>query len=421
MDLASTLPSFTLFPAIDLRGGQVVRLAQGDPDRQTVYAADPRAVAERWRAEGAEWLHVVNLDGAFGADAAPNQQALTALAGGGFRVQFGGGLRDTAAIQRAMDLGVARVVLGTAAVENPALVAWALARFGAERVAIGLDARDGLVRVRGWAEATAVTAAALGGQLRALGAEWCIFTDVARDGLGTGVNVPATAALAAATGLRVIASGGVDGLEDVHTARAAGLPGLIIGRALYEGRVRLPEALRVAGAPWPVELAGHGVRLRPPRPEEMAYVRWLWGDPATMAAVGGVHPLTEAEAEAWYARRVAPGRPSDFYCLILDSDTGEPVGEVSCHQFEWTTRTAMFNLKVAADQRGRGYGRAAQRVFLDWYFNQLGAEVMVDDLAPDNVAGQQALVRFGFERVPAGAGDFRVRLTRARFNARYGA
>lgn len=238
------MPPFTIFPAIDLRHGQVVRLAQGDPNRQTAYSADPLAVAERWKAEGAQWLHVVNLDGAF-ADSAQfsNLQSLQAILTLGLRVQFGGGLRDEASVVRAFELGVARVVIGTAAVENPALVAWALQTYGPERVAVGIDARDGLVRVRGWAEGSGVTAQALAQQFATQGGRWCIFTDVARDGLGTGVNVEATAALAEASGLHVIASGGVHSAHDVEAVRTANLAGVIVGRALYEGQVSLKELL----------------------------------------------------------------------------------------------------------------------------------------------------------------------------------
>jgi phosphoribosylformimino-5-aminoimidazole carboxamide ribotide isomerase len=243
--------AFTLFPAIDLRAGQVVRLAQGDPARQTSYGAEPAEVARRWCGAGAKWVHVVNLDGAFSRDGAAGQApaeanlaALSAIATvPGLRVQFGGGLRDQAGVRRAFELGAARVVLGTAALESPALVGWALRTYGPERVAAGLDARDGQVRVRGWAEPAPLSAGVLGAQLRRLGLDWCIFTDIARDGVSAGVNVPATVALAQATGLRVVASGGVAGLEDVLAVRAAGLAGVIVGRALYEGQVDLAQAL----------------------------------------------------------------------------------------------------------------------------------------------------------------------------------
>ena len=238
---ASADARFIVFPAVDLRCGQVVRLAQGDPGRQTVYADDAVAVAERWQAEGAQWLHVVNLDAAFGQDTGANARALTAVAALGLKVQFGGGLRDRASLERAIDAGVTRLVIGTAAVEQPALVDWALATYGSERVAVGIDAREGQVRVRGWSEAGGLSALDLARRLRAQGVEWCVFTDVARDGLQTGVNVAATQALARAAGLHVIASGGVAGVDDVQRVREAGLAGVIIGRALYEGHIQLKE------------------------------------------------------------------------------------------------------------------------------------------------------------------------------------
>jgi phosphoribosylformimino-5-aminoimidazole carboxamide ribotide isomerase len=241
-----TAPAFTVFPAIDLRGGQVVRLAQGDPTRQTTYASDPAAVARRWQAEGAQWLHVVNLDGAFGDEAgtqSPNAQALAAILTVGLKVQFGGGLRDEAALRRVFAAGVSRAVLGTVAVENPALVDWALREYGPERVAVGIDAREGKVRLRGWAEEASITALELGQRLRGQGAAWCVFTDVARDGLGTGVNLAATAELARATGLNVIASGGAATSADVSQVRAAGLAGIILGRALYEGHIDLRKVI----------------------------------------------------------------------------------------------------------------------------------------------------------------------------------
>jgi phosphoribosylformimino-5-aminoimidazole carboxamide ribotide isomerase len=242
-DSATNTAPFAIYPAIDLRGGRVVRLAQGDPGRQTVYGDDPAAVARRWQAEGAEWLHVVNLDGAFGEADGPNALALKAIVAVGVKVQFGGGLRDRASLERALAAGVARVVLGTAAVERPALVAEAVRDFGAERVAVGIDARDGRVRVRGWADEAGVTAIELAEQMRAMGLAWCVFTDVARDGVGTGVNVTATAQVAQVTGLNVIASGGVAGAEDVRRVQAAGLAGVIIGRALYEGQVVLKKVI----------------------------------------------------------------------------------------------------------------------------------------------------------------------------------
>ncbi len=238
------MSEFVVYPAIDLRGGKVVRLAQGDPVRQTVYGDDPAAVARRWLDEGAQWLHVVNLDSSFGEAGAANAAAIERIVATGARVQLGGGMRALADIERALGLGVARAIIGTAAVENPELVRQAIARFGPECIGGGIDARDGRVRVRGWLEDTGVDALTLAGQLREAGISTVVFTDIGRDGVGAGVNVEATAAMAQATGLYVIASGGVAAAEDVRRVRAAGLAGVIVGRALYEGQVDLQEIIR---------------------------------------------------------------------------------------------------------------------------------------------------------------------------------
>lgn len=234
---------FTVFPAIDLRHGKVVRLAQGDPARQTVYGDDPAAVARQWLAGGASWLHVVNLDGAFGERGRANQAALRAILESGARVQFGGGLRTFDELQQALDSGVRRVILGTAAVENPPLVREALAHFGPERVGAGIDARDGRVRVRGWVGDSGTDPLTLARQLCDAGVTTVVFTNIARDGVGRGVDVAASRRLAEESGLAVIASGGVASLDDVRAVRAAGLPGVIVGRALYEGQISLMEAL----------------------------------------------------------------------------------------------------------------------------------------------------------------------------------
>lgn len=237
---------FTVFPAIDLRGGQVVRLKEGDPNRQTNYSTDPAAAARRWIAAGARWLHVVNLDGAFGEMDGANQTALRAVLKeanqAGVPVQFGGGLRSTEAIARALDAGVTRVVLGTIIIEQPEVLTDALRRWGAERVAAGLDARDGRVQVRGWQAETPLLALDAAQALKEAGLVWLVFTDIARDGLQTGLNLEATAQLAQASGLKVIASGGVSRVEDVARARSMGLAGAVVGRALYEGTVD-PTAL----------------------------------------------------------------------------------------------------------------------------------------------------------------------------------
>ncbi len=237
--------SFIVYPAVDLRGGKVVRLQEGDPARMTAYSDDPAEMAQRWLDAGANWLHVVNLDGAFGESDTANRSALEGLLKLGAQVQFGGGLRSLDAIAQALDLGVSRVVLGTIAIEQPEVVAEALQKFGAEKIAVGIDARDGLVRVRGWKDDSGIAATDLALQMRTLGLATVIFTDVSRDGLGSGLNIPSTRELAEVSGLAVIASGGVHTIEDIVAAKDSGLAGVIVGRALYEGTLDLEKALKV--------------------------------------------------------------------------------------------------------------------------------------------------------------------------------
>ena len=239
--------SFTIYPAIDLRRGKVVRLKEGDPKRLTAYSDDPADTARRWLQMGARWLHIVNLDGAFGEADAANRLALQAILAVAkaldARVQFGGGIRSLEMMEHVLAMGVNRLILGTVAIERPEVVPDALRKFGAEQLAVGIDARDGIVRTRGWKENSGIPATDLALQMRAVGLRTIIFTDVARDGLGSGLNIPATKTLAQTSGLDVIASGGVHTLEDVLAARQASLAGVIIGRALYEGTVDLRDAL----------------------------------------------------------------------------------------------------------------------------------------------------------------------------------
>ena len=235
--------SFTIYPAIDLRNGKVVRLKEGDPARLTAYSDDPKETALRWLEAGAKWIHVVNLDGAFGESDNANRSALEAILETDAQVQFGGGMRSFDDVKGALKVGVQRVVLGTVAVEEPEVVGGALSRFGAERIAVGIDARDGYVRTRGWKDDGGVSAEQLALQMRTLGLRTIIFTDIRRDGLGSGLNIPATRELADGSGLDVIASGGVHTMDDVIAARDANLAGVIIGRALYEGTINVKEAL----------------------------------------------------------------------------------------------------------------------------------------------------------------------------------
>jgi phosphoribosylformimino-5-aminoimidazole carboxamide ribotide isomerase len=239
--------SFTIYPAIDLRGGKVVRLKEGDPARMTAYSDNPADMAKHWFEMGSKWLHVVNLDGAFGEGDQINQKALDAILKTAkdldVNVQFGGGLRSLKDMTHALSLGVSRVVLGTIAVEQPGIVTSAVKEFGAEKVAVGIDARNGLVRIRGWQSDGGITAEDLALQMKILGLNTVIFTDVSRDGMGQGLNITATRSLAYVSGMDVIASGGVQTLDDVKAARDANLSGVIVGRALYEGTINLKDAL----------------------------------------------------------------------------------------------------------------------------------------------------------------------------------
>ncbi len=239
--------SFDLYPAIDLKAGQVVRLQRGDMARATVYAEDPAAQAAAFWAAGFGWLHVVDLDGAFAGRPANAAAVRAILAATAAPVQLGGGVRDMATLEAWLEAGVARVIIGSAAVKDPAFVRAACARHPG-RVALGIDARDGMVATEGWAETSDMTALDLARAFADSGAAAIVFTDIARDGMLGGVNVEATAALARAVPVPVIASGGVAGAGDIAALRAAGaaIAGCIIGRALYDGRVTAGEALAAA-------------------------------------------------------------------------------------------------------------------------------------------------------------------------------
>lgn len=238
-----------LYPAIDLKDGQAVRLLKGEMDRATVFNDNPAAQAEQFVAAGCEWLHLVDLNGAF-AGRPVNAGAVEAiLARASVPAQLGGGIRDMATVERWLDKGLRRVILGTVAVENPDLVREAARAFPG-RVAVGIDARNGLVATRGWAETTQVQATELARAFEDAGVAALIYTDIDRDGAMQGPNIAATAALARAVDIPVIASGGVSRLEDIKALKACGAPldGVISGRALYDGALDLKEALAVLKA-----------------------------------------------------------------------------------------------------------------------------------------------------------------------------
>jgi len=238
---------FTIYPAIDLKNGQIVRLHQGRADATTVYGNDPAAGARRWAEQGAQWLHVVDLDGAFGGEPRNWESVRTILGAVQIPVQLGGGLRTRQQIANALTMGVKRVVVGTKACESPAFISTLVKEFG-DRIAVGIDARDGFVAVKGWIEKTALAAVAFATQISQLGVRTIIFTDIATDGTLTGPNFKAVAAVCKAVDCNVIASGGVAVAEDVQQLRElaraqANLAGVIIGKALYDGRVDLQSVL----------------------------------------------------------------------------------------------------------------------------------------------------------------------------------
>lgn len=236
-----------LFPAIDLKEGLAVRLEQGDMARATVFNTDPAAQAKAWADAGFKWLHLVDLDGAF-AGKPMNAAAVRAIrAAITLPIQLGGGIRDEATIAAWLEAGITRVILGTIAVRDPALVQRAALRWPG-RVVVGIDARAGRVAVEGWAEASELEAADLARRFVDVGVAAIVYTDIDRDGLLKGVNVEATAALARAVPIPVIASGGVAGIEDITRLKASGAPidGAILGRALYAGRIDPAAALREA-------------------------------------------------------------------------------------------------------------------------------------------------------------------------------
>jgi phosphoribosylformimino-5-aminoimidazole carboxamide ribotide isomerase len=234
-----------VIPAIDLKNGQCVRLEQGLMEKDTVYSDNPAAMARHWQDEGGELLHLVDLDGAF-AGVPKNREAIqTIVAAVDIPTELGGGIRDLETIEAYLNLGIDRVILGTVAKENPALVGEACRRFPG-RIVVGIDAKGGLVAVRGWAEVTEKKAIDLAREMEAFGVAAIIYTDIARDGMMQGPNLEATAALAESISIPVIASGGVSCLEDIRNLlqiEASGVAGVITGKAIYTGSLNLREAV----------------------------------------------------------------------------------------------------------------------------------------------------------------------------------
>lgn len=240
-----------IYPAVDLKDGKVVRLLQGRMEDATEYSAYPEVVAADYEARGAKYLHVVDLNGAFSGKPVNDKAIKAIIAKVSLRVQVGGGIRTLARIEELLELGVYRVILGTAAVRNPPLVEEAISRYG-ERIVVGIDARDGMVAVQGWAESTAIKAEELGRRMKEIGVTRIIFTDISRDGTLGGPNIAAAVKMAEASGLLVTVSGGISSLDDLlnikkEAERGISLEGAIIGKALFSGAFSLEEALETVG------------------------------------------------------------------------------------------------------------------------------------------------------------------------------
>jgi phosphoribosylformimino-5-aminoimidazole carboxamide ribotide isomerase len=232
-----------ILPAIDIRDGQCVRLYQGDFERVTIYDADPVQVAQRWEAAGAGWLHVVDLDGAVAGHPINLETIAHIRAATSLRIEMGGGIRMLTHIKQVLELGIERVILGTVALTDRALLEEALASWE-DHIAVGLDARDGLVAISGWRETTQVQATSLAAELFALGVRRFIYTDIARDGALQGPNLNALREMQQAVPCSLIASGGISSLEDLRSLAALGIEGTIVGKALYTGDVNLAAAIQ---------------------------------------------------------------------------------------------------------------------------------------------------------------------------------
>lgn len=232
-----------LYPAIDIKGGKCVRLTQGLFDNVKVYSDTPADMARLWVSQGATYLHLVDLDGAL-AGRSVNEPVIRAIAESvSVPIQIGGGIRSKEAVSSMLNLGVQRVIIGTKAVENPQFIQEMIEEFGPEHIAVGVDAKDGMVAIEGWEKVSSLSASELCQQMKEYGVRHIVYTDISRDGMLTGPNVAATKKLTDDTGLDIIASGGVSSMDDLQNLYEQGIHGAIIGKALYEKRVDLKEAV----------------------------------------------------------------------------------------------------------------------------------------------------------------------------------
>jgi phosphoribosylformimino-5-aminoimidazole carboxamide ribotide isomerase len=237
-----------IYPAIDLRGGQCVRLLKGDFSKETVYGKDPGAMAKKWASEGAASIHVVDLDGALAGESRNLPSIKSIIKEGGIPIEVGGGIRTMEQIEKLLNLGVHQAILGSAAVYHPELVAEACKAFPGH-IVVGIDAKEGMVAVEGWSQSGNIKAVELAKKMADCGVTRIIYTDIARDGMMIGNNIKETVEVAKACGIPVTASGGVSTLDDVRRLKkesADGIEGCIIGKALYTGAISLPDAVRIA-------------------------------------------------------------------------------------------------------------------------------------------------------------------------------